>query len=227
MPKQNMAKFAVILMAAALATAYAIAEGTKTEKTQPSATEAGVAVTTTAVVDQPAPNFTLQSSDGKTVSLADYKGKMVVLEWVNFDCPFVKKFYESGTMQKLQATYAKQGIVWLSICSSAPEKQGHFAGEMLKSRLTESKLASTAYLIDANGAVGKLYGAKTTPHMFVIDPKGTLVYAGAIDSKRSTNSEDIATAENYVVSAVTAVSSNKPVGTKTSTPYGCSVKYAE
>ncbi len=176
-------------------------------------------------IDKPAPNFTLKDVEGKSHSLADFKGKFVVLEWINFDCPFVGKHYHSGNMQKLQQTYTAKGVVWLAICSSAPGKQGHFTTEVIKKRLAEAKAAPTAYLIDADGTAGKLYGAKTTPHMFIIDPKGTLVYAGGIDDIRSTDVADIAKAKNYVAAALDEALAGKPVTEKVTTPYGCSVKY--
>lgn len=178
-----------------------------------------------AVVDQPAPNFTLTNVAGKTVSLSDYKGKFVVLEWVNFDCPFVKKHYGSKNMQTLQATFAKKEVVWLSICSSAKGKQGHFEGKDLTERITQEAHAASSYLIDGDGAVGRMYGAKTTPHMFVINPEGTLIYAGAIDDKPSANPDDIKTSQNYVQLALDAAMAGKPVATKASAPYGCGVKY--
>lgn len=178
-----------------------------------------------AVVDSPAPNFTLTDVAGKTHSLADYKGKFVVLEWVNFDCPFVKKHYGGKNMQTLQATYTKKDVVWLSICSSAKGKQGYFEGKDLTDRITKEGLSSTAYLIDTDGTVGKMYGAKTTPNMFVINPEGVLVYAGAIDDTPSPNPDDIKTAKNYVQLALDASMAGKPVATKATAPYGCGVKY--
>ncbi|MDZ7267466.1 MAG: thioredoxin family protein [candidate division KSB1 bacterium] len=176
-------------------------------------------------IDKPAPNFTLKDVEGKSHSLADFKGKFVVLEWINFDCPFVGKHYRSGNMQKLQQTYLQKGVVWLSICSSAPGKQGHFTAEGIKKRLAEAKATPTAYLIDEDGTTGKLYGAKTTPHMFIIDPKGTLIYAGGIDDIRSTDMADVAKAKNYVAAALDEALAGKPVTQKVTTPYGCSVKY--
>ncbi len=176
-------------------------------------------------IDKPAPTFTLKDVEGKSHSLADFKGKFVVLEWINFDCPFVGKHYRSNNMQKLQKTYTAKGVVWLSICSSAPGKQGYFTAEVIKKRLAEAKATPTAYLIDADGTAGKLYGAKTTPHMFIIDPKGTLIYAGGIDDIRSTDVADIAKAKNYVTAALEEALAGKPVTEKVTTPYGCSVKY--
>ncbi|GAB4334360.1 MAG: thioredoxin family protein [Calditrichia bacterium] len=176
-------------------------------------------------LDQPAPNFTLTDANGKAHSLSDYKGKFVVLEWVNFDCPFVKKHYRSGNMPKLQKEYREKGVVWLSICSSAEGKQGHYTGKALLERMKSENAAPTAYLLDTEGTVGKMYGAKTTPHMFVINPEGQLIYAGGIDDKPSTNQEDIATAKNYVVAALNAAMRGKEVAQKSAQPYGCSVKY--
>ena len=176
-------------------------------------------------VDEPAPGFTLTSTDGKQFSLSEFRGKYVVLEWVNYDCPFVRKHYSSGHMQKLQATYTGKDVVWLSICSSAPGKQGHFEGEDLTDRIVGEKAKPTAYLVDADGTVGRMYEAKTTPHMFVIGPDGVLLYAGAIDDIASTDADDLAIARNYVTAALDAAMAGKPVEVKTSKPYGCSVKY--
>ncbi len=176
-------------------------------------------------IDHGAPDFALKDVDGKEHKLSAYKGKTVVLEWVNFDCPFVKKHYGSGNMQTLQAAYTKKDVVWLSICSSAPGKQGHFPIADLKKRIATEKAVPSAYLIDENGAVGKLYGAKTTPHMFVIDAAGVLRYAGAIDDTPSTKASDIEKSTNYVSAALDAIAGNKSVAVKTQTPYGCAVKY--
>lgn len=176
-------------------------------------------------IDHGAPDFALKDVDGKEHKLSAYKGKTVVLEWVNFDCPFVKKHYGSGNMPALQAAYTKKDVVWLSICSSAPGKQGHFPLADLKKRMTTEKAVPTAYLLDENGAVGKLYGAKTTPHMFVIDAAGILRYAGAIDDTPSTKASDIEKSTNYVSAALDALAANKTVAVKNSTPYGCAVKY--
>ncbi len=178
-----------------------------------------------AVVDKAAPDFTLTDVNGKKLSLNDFKGKYVVLEWINFDCPFVGKHYGSGNMQKLQKTYTAQGVAWLTICSSAPGKQGYYDAQEIKDRLASLNAAPTAYLIDADGQVGKLYGAKTTPHMFIVNPKGILVYAGGIDNIPSTNKDDIVKATNYVKEALDASLAGKRVTVKESKPYGCSVKY--
>lgn len=172
-----------------------------------------------------APDFTLTDAAGKSHTLSSYKGKWVVLEWVNYDCPFVKKHYGSGNMQKLQKAALDKGAVWLSINSSAPGKQGHFEGAALTKRIADEKAVPAAYLIDADGKVGKEYKAKTTPAMFVINPEGKVVYAGAIDDKSSTDKEDVATAKNYVTAALDAGIAGKAVETASTQSYGCGVKY--
>ena len=177
-------------------------------------------------IGQPAPDFSLTDCSGKKVSLSDYKGKVVVLEWVNHNCPFVAKHYGSGNMQKLQADATAKGVTWLSICSSAPGKPGHADAAGALKKCTETQSAATAYLLDETGEVGKTYGAKVTPDMYVIDAKGVLVYHGAIDDKKSTNPGDIAGAKNYVAAALDEVLAGKPVSTAKTDPYGCSVKYA-
>jgi len=179
----------------------------------------------TAGVDSPAPLFTLRDATGATQSLDKFKGKFVVLEWVNFDCPFVGKHYGSGAMQELQRTMTARGIVWLSICSSAPGKQGYFEGDELKERIAAEHASPTAYLLDPEGSVGKMYNAKTTPHMYIIDPKGTLIYAGGIDNLATTDKSDIAKATNYVKVALQEALDGKPVAVKNTRSYGCSVKY--
>lgn len=178
-----------------------------------------------AIVGKKAPSIELRDSNGKTVRLDAFKGKFVVLEWVNFQCPFVGKHYGSGNMQKLQKDYTQKGVVWLSICSSAQGKQGHVNGQEANELLKQKGAAPSRFLLDPAGNVGKAYGAKTTPHMFVIDPKGTVVYDGAIDDTPSTDKADIATAKNYVVAALDAAMSGKKVDTAVTQPYGCSVKY--
>jgi len=180
-----------------------------------------------AVVGQPAPAFTLTDSQGRARSLADFEGMVVVLEWWNFECPFVAKHYGSGNMQKLQKEWTAKGVVWLTVSSSAPGKQGHVDGARANELMKEKGGASTAVLLDHDGKAGKAYGAKTTPHMFVIDAKGTVVYAGGIDDKPSTDQADIATAKDYVSAALAEVTAGKSVTAATSQPYGCSVKYAE
>jgi peroxiredoxin len=178
-----------------------------------------------AKVDSPAPAFTLIDQNGTSHSLSDFKGKTVVLEWVNYECPFVRKHYDSGNMQRLQKEYTTRGVVWLSVSSSAPGKQGHYDADEIRKRLTTEKASPTAYLVDADGTVGKAYGAKTTPHMFVIDKEGVLAYMGAIDDIASTDVDDVAKAKNYVSASLEALMDGKKVAVKSSKPYGCSVKY--
>jgi peroxiredoxin len=179
-----------------------------------------------AAIGKPAPDFTLNDLEGKARSLSDYEGKYVVLEWNNPDCPFVRKHYGSGNMQGLQKTYREKGVVWLTVCSSGIGRQGYYEPAELKKMTAKNGAAFDAYLQDAEGTVGRMYGAKTTPHMFVIDPDGVLIYAGAIDDKPSTRKEDIDGATNYVRTALDAAMAGKPVPVASSTPYGCSVKYA-
>lgn len=176
-------------------------------------------------VGAPAPDFTLIDIDGKTHTLSDYRGKTVVLEWVNPECPFVVKHYESGNIPKLQVSATGDGVVWLAINSGHPGAQGDFDAAQVKAWQTRTGSAPSAYFRDQDGAVGRLYGAKTTPHMYVIMADGTLVYNGAIDSMRSANRADIAKAENYVVSALAAVAKGEQVKDAATRPYGCSVKY--
>jgi peroxiredoxin len=176
-------------------------------------------------INQKAPQFTLHDPKNKTVKLSDFKGKYVVLEWFNFGCPFVKKHYESGNMQKLQKEYTNKGVIWLSVCSSAPGKQGHESTSDYDRMFAEKNAAPTAILIDADGKVGHLYDAKTTPDMYVINPEGILIYAGAIDDTPGTDVSEIATAKNYVTAALDESMTGKPVTTQETKSYGCSVKY--
>jgi hypothetical protein len=178
-----------------------------------------------APVDMPAPDFTCNDSKGVEHTLSSYKEKIVVLEWLNHDCPFVEKHYGSGNMQKLQKFYTGKDVIWFSVISSAPGKQG-FCTPDKANDLTRTKNAHpTAVLLDPLGTVGKKYGAKTTPHMFIINKEGILVYNGGIDNKRSTDIRDIDRAVNYVAKALNELLAGKDVSTKTSAPYGCSVKY--
>lgn len=178
-----------------------------------------------AKVGESAPGFTLVDANGNEHSLSDFEGKYVVLEWINYDCPFVKKHYDSGNMQSLQKEYTGKDVVWLAINSSAPGKQGNYSNEEINKRSSDHNANFTAYLVDASGEVGKSYGAKTTPHMYIVNPEGTLIYAGGIDDKPSTDTEDIATATNYVKAALDAAMNGEEVEVKVSQPYGCSVKY--
>jgi hypothetical protein len=179
-----------------------------------------------AVVGQSAPAFTLTDIKGTTHQLSDFKGKTVVLEWVNPECPFVVKHYEkTDNIPVLQKKATSEGVVWLSINSAAAGKQGDFSPAQVAAWTAKTKAAPTAYLRDPDGKVGKLYGAKTTPQIYVINAAGTLVYNGAIDSIRSADPEDVPKAENYAVAALAAVKSGQPVAKPTTQPYGCSVKY--
>ena len=178
-----------------------------------------------AIIGRAAPPLALTDVNGERVRLDSFKGKIVVLEWVNFQCPFVGKHYGSGNMQVLQRKYTGNGVVWLSVCSSAPGKQGHVTGAEAKALMKEKDAAPTRFLLDPKGTVGRAYGAKTTPHMFVIDPKGILVYNGAIDDRPSTKKDDVVGAKNYVADALEAVMSGQKVEIAATQPYGCSVKY--
>ncbi len=173
---------------------------------------------------QPAPDFTLTDTAGKSVKLSDLKGKTVVLEWVNPDCPYVQKHYNSANMPGLQKEYAGK-VTWLTINSTREGHSEFKSPQQMQSWMKEKGGAPAATLLDRDSKVGRLYGAVTTPHMYVIDPKGTLVYVGAIDDKRSTRVEDVKTAKNYVRAALGETMAGKPVSMASTTPYGCTVKY--
>lgn len=176
-------------------------------------------------IGAPAPDFTLPGSDGKSHALSALKGKYVVLEWTNHECPFVRKHYGSGNMQALQKELTGQGAAWLTIISSAPGEQGHVDAQQANV-LTESRgAAPSAVLLDPAGDVGRAYGAKTTPHMYLVDPQGVLVYMGGIDSIPSSDPADIARATPYVKTAFAEAKAGKPVSNPSTRPYGCSVKY--
>jgi peroxiredoxin len=176
-------------------------------------------------VGKPAPDWKGTDASGKAHELKQYRGKYVVLEWLNHGCPYVQKHYDSKNMQKLQEEWTKKGVVWLSVISSAKGKQGNEEGVDAIATAKEKGSNASAILLDSGGAIGKAYEAQTTPHMFVIDPKGTLVYAGAIDDKPSTDTEDVAGAKNYVSAALMASMAGKPVEVKTTKSYGCGVHY--
>jgi peroxiredoxin len=178
-----------------------------------------------AEVGSAAPSFSLTDTYGAKHSLAEFKGKYVVLEWLNHDCPFVKKHYNSGNMQALQKKYTGKGVVWLSVVSSKPGSQGHYPPDDANKLTQEKKAAPTAVLFDSEGTVGRAYGARTTPQMVVIDPQGRMIYNGAIDDIRSADVEDVKKAVNYVAAALDESMSGREVTVKTSQPYGCSVKY--
>jgi peroxiredoxin len=176
-------------------------------------------------VGKMAPDFTAVGSDGKSYTLSELRGQRVILEWTNADCPYVRKHYGAGNMQALQKDAADNDFLWLSVISSAPGKQGHVSADDANA-LSESREATPAtVLLDASGKVGKLYGARTTPHMYIVDEKGTLVYAGGIDDKPTANPDDIDGATNYVRQAMDEMLADKSVSVATSRPYGCSVKY--
>jgi hypothetical protein len=176
-------------------------------------------------VGQAAPDFTLTDINGNKHSLTEFKGKTVVLEWVNPTCPFVQKHYGSGNMPDTQKTAEAGGAVWLTINSGHPGAEGDFDKAQVEAWLKKTGASPTAYFRDQDGTVGKLYDARTTPHMFIVNPQGTLVYAGGIDDIASTKTEDLAKANNYVKAALADMKAGKPVHTATSRPYGCSVKY--
>jgi peroxiredoxin len=178
-------------------------------------------------VGQSAPDFTLPDTNGQSHRLAEYKGKYVVLEWYNPDCPFVRKHYGSGNMQALQKEFTAKGVVWLTIDSSAPGEEGNYPAAKLNEIASSQGAARTALLLDPAGKVGHAYGAKTTPDMYIINPQGVLIYEGAIDNKPSTALGDIKTATNYVKVALESAMTGNTVAQTTTRPYGCSVKYAQ
>jgi peroxiredoxin len=178
-----------------------------------------------AEIGKAAPDFTGATSNGKTVKLSDYRGKYVVLEWHNNGCPYVGKHYNSGNMQKLQKEWTDRGVVWFTVLSSGPGKQGYVTANEENDYLVKMKAAPTAALLDPSGEIGHLYDAKTSPQMVVINPQGVLIYSGAIDDKPTTDLADVATATNYVSEALQESMAGKQVQTPTTRPYGCSVKY--
>ncbi|HXJ35179.1 MAG TPA: thioredoxin family protein [Candidatus Eisenbacteria bacterium] len=186
-----------------------------------------IAATEVARVGEPAPDFAVVDTKGATRHLSDFKGKVVVLEWHNQGCPFVKKHYGSGNMQRLQKEITAQGGVWLTVISSAPGKQGFVTPAEEDAYLAAENAVPTAVLLDGDGKVGRLYGAKTTPHMYLVDAKGVLVYAGAIDDRPSADASDVDGAKNYVLAAYQETTAGKPVTVATTAPYGCSVKYGD
>jgi peroxiredoxin len=177
-------------------------------------------------VGAPAPGFSLPDSQGKTHSLGDFKGKYVVLEWFNPGCPFVQKHYRTDNMQQLQKEFTGKEVAWLTIDSSAKGEEGYLTPEEANKQVADWKMKPTALLLDPAGKVGREYAATNTPHMYVIDPHGKLIYSGAIDDKPTTNPKDVAGATNYVKAALTEAMAGKPVTTSNSRAYGCSIKYA-
>ena len=180
-----------------------------------------------AVIGQPAPAFSAVDANGKAVSLADFKGKHVVLEWVNPGCPYVQKHYNSGNMPATQKAAIAQGVTWLAVSSTAKDAGDYRPPKDLVGWIQGKGGAPSATLMDDSGKIGRAYGARTTPHMYLIDPQGKLLYAGAIDSKATSNPADIATATNYVNQAVGEALAGKPVSQPTTRAYGCSIKYAD
>jgi alkyl hydroperoxide reductase subunit AhpC len=178
-------------------------------------------------VGEAAPEFTATASNGKTFRLADDRGEYVVLEWHNNGCPYVGKHYSSGNMQRLQKQWTGQGVVWFTILSSAPGKQGYVTANEENDYLAKMQAAPTAALLDPSGEIGHLYDAKTSPQMVVINPQGVVIYSGAIDDKPTTDVEDVPTATNFVSLALQQAMAGKQVQTSATRPYGCSVKYAE
>ncbi|MFH2055981.1 MAG: redoxin domain-containing protein [bacterium] len=218
----------ITTMLLALLAAVAVQAGDKTAETKESATLVKTAETPVfATVGKAAPDFTLVDATGEKHSLSDYRDKFVVLEWVNFGCPFVKKFYGTGTMRAMQKEFQAKNVVWLSICSSAPGKQGFYDEKHLPEAIAENKWQASAYLVDADGTVGQLYRAKTTPNMYVVDPNGVLIYAGAMDDQPTPSTESLAGAMNYVYAALTSAMIGKPVEITMTQPYGCGVKYSQ
>jgi peroxiredoxin len=190
---------------------------------------ATVAFTLTALaarVGDPAPDFSGTDSNGQTHKLSGYRGKFVVLEWTNNGCPYTQKHYSSGNMQSLQKEWTGKGVVWLTILSSAPGAQGYMTAADENAYIAKVHADPTAAILDPTGAIGREYSARTTPHMFVIDPSGKLIYAGAIDDHATTDPDDIKSSKNYVTEALTEAMAGKPVATSSTRPYGCSVKYA-
>jgi peroxiredoxin len=179
----------------------------------------------TAKPGAPAPSFSAPDIAGKTIRLGDYAGKIVVLEWTNDGCPFVGKHYDSGNMQALQRRYTGEGDVWLTIASSAPGEQGYVTPAEAKADLARWRAAPSDFLLDPNGAVGRLYDARATPHMVVIDRNGRIAYMGAIDDTPSTRLADVKTANNYLVAALDEIAAGKPVTVAATQAYGCSIKY--
>ena len=210
---KNAKTFARLLAVAAIATLGAVAWNAS----RPAQADA--------TVGKAAPNFSLKDSNGRTRKLSDFRGRIVVLEWLNHDCPFVKKHYNSGNMQRVQRQARAKGAVWLSINSSASGKQGHVNGAQANSLTKSKNAAPSAVLLDASGKVGRAYNAKTTPHMYLISERGTVLYNGAIDDKPSTDVADINGAKNYVLAALAQAKKGEKISVSVTQPYGCSVKY--
>jgi hypothetical protein len=184
-----------------------------------------IPATASPVVGRPAPVFTGTDSQGRSISLNDFSGRIVVLEWTNHDCPFVRRHYDSGNMQALQHQAAAEGVIWLSIISSAPGEQGHVDGSAANELRDRGGAKPAAIILDPDGKIGRAYEAKTTPHMFIVNEVGTLVYMGAIDDQPRNTGANPATATNYVANALVALKEDRPIATPVTQPYGCAVKY--
>ncbi len=178
------------------------------------------------MIGSPAPDFSLTDTSGNVRSLSEFKGKFVVLEWNNPDCPFVKKHYDTGNMQQLQKEFTDKGVSWLAINSSAEGKQGHYSAEEYNKIQSEKGANVTAYLLDPDGTAAQMYGAKTTPHMFIVNPEGNLIYNGAIDNDPRAEDPKASSVENYVKNSLNQAMAGQPVEKPSTQPYGCSVKYA-
>ncbi|HSP42088.1 MAG TPA: thioredoxin family protein [Luteolibacter sp.] len=178
-----------------------------------------------AEIGQAAPDFSVKNVKGETVSLADFKDKVVVIEWINYGCPFVKKHYDSGNMPALQEKYTAKDVVWLTVNSAAEGKQGYHAPAEMAEIATKHGNKASHFLMDTDGKMGKAYDAKVTPHMYIIHKDGKLVYNGAIDSNPSAKTEDVATADKWFADALDAVLAGKEVSNAKNKPYGCGVKY--
>ncbi len=185
-----------------------------------------LAAATAKEVGEPAPSFSAETLKGESISLSDFKDKVVVLEWVNYDCPFVKKHYGSGNMPALQEEYAGKGVVWITVNSSAEGQQGHAEKDAMTERAEKEGHKAPHFVMDTDGTIGKAYDAKVTPHMFIINKEGTLVYSGAIDSMPTANQEDVEKADKLFVNALEATLEGKEVENAMNKPYGCNVKYA-
>ncbi|CAN5627392.1 thioredoxin family protein [soil metagenome] len=197
---------------------------------QPPTTDAGVTADTTdanTTALGAAPGFTLTDTNGQQHALSDFAGQWVVLEWLNYDCPFVAKHYNGGNMQATQQRWRDEGAVWLAIVSNAPGEQGHFPPDEMNARSEQEGSRATAVLMDEAGTVGRSYGARTTPQMVIINPEGQIVYNGAIDDRPSRDAESLEGATNYVNQAMEEALAGQPVSVATTQPYGCSMKYAD
>ncbi len=205
--------------------ALTVASYTATACTESDASQAGAPPLVSPPVNQPAPAFTVSDTRGETHSLDAYRGKWVVLEWFNHDCPYTKKHYKTDNMQALQREYTGKGVVWMSVVSSAPGKDGYVSAADADREMTEKNAAPTLVVRDTAGVLGRMYGARNTPQLFAIDPQGVLRYAGAIDDKPTSRTKDVKGAQNYLKAALDAGLSGRPIAVATTQPYGCEVKY--